>query len=266
DRVPHRVSVRSLAGAVVGADTRADLLGSFAFVQEAPALLPGGRQAAEDAAAVRGITDPVDLRIGSDRGMVRIDEDHLVVLVRPVLAYPVRVEDLHVRIVLGGSLLRDSLYRLRHRDLDEPAAFRVSPAHRTGPSPAPSADPCADDDIPLLCAISQFTCVIDPRRPLQADECVAATPFDHSLKMSLLDHAAPRIFPRLFDKGVEVPRTSGRLRLALRCNAQLRFRSLWGFVGHGPTPWIYGFAYRYISRPGSSKAQHQGPGAIKALA
>src|SRR5438093_1406002 len=79
--------------------------------------------------------------------MVRIDEDDLVVLVRPVLPDPVRVEDLHVRIVLGG-----------------------------------------------------------------------------------------------------------RLRLPFRGNAQLRFRSLWGFVGHGPTPWIYGFARRYISRPGSSKA------------
>src|SRR5438876_8020092 len=229
------------------ADAGPDLLGPFALVQEPAALLPRGRQAPEDAPAVRGIAYPIDLRVVPDRGVVRVDEDHLVVLVRPIFPDPVRIEDLHVRIMLGGPLLRDPLNRLRHRDLDEPAALRVSSAHRTGPSPAPSADPCADDDIPLLCAISQFTCAIDPRRPLQADECVAATPFDHSLKMSLLDHAAPRIFPRLFDKRVEVPRTNGRLRLPLRGNAQLRFRSLWGFVGHGPTPWIYGFARRYIS-------------------
>src|SRR5439155_507998 len=82
-----------------------------------------------------GITDPVDLRVGSDRGMVRVDEDHLVVLVRPVLADPIRVEDLQVRIVLRGPLLRDPLNRLRHRDLDELATFRVSSAHRTWPSP-----------------------------------------------------------------------------------------------------------------------------------
>src|SRR3989441_8294165 len=186
--------------------------------------------------------------------MVGIDKDYLVVLVHPVLADPVGVQDLHVRIVLGGPLLRDPLNRLRHRDLDEPAAFRVSSAHRARPSPAPSADPCTDDDIPLLCAISQFSGAIDAGRPFHADEGVAAAPFDHPLKMGLLDHAAPRILPRLFDERVQVPRTSGRLRLPFRGNAQLRFRSLWGFVGHGPTPWIYGFARRYISRPGSSKA------------
>src|SRR2546422_4885911 len=72
--------------------------------------------------------------------------------------------------------------------------------------------------------------------------------------MSLLDHAAPRILPRLFDERVQVPWTSGWLRFPFRGNAELRFRSLWGFVGHVPTPWIYGFARRYISRPGSSKA------------
>src|SRR5207245_9443978 len=72
--------------------------------------------------------------------------------------------------------------------------------------------------------------------------------------MSLLDHAAPRILPRLFDERVQVPWTSGWLRFPFRGNAELRFRSLWGFVGHGPTPWIYEFARRYISRPGSSKA------------
>src|SRR3989449_11617495 len=72
--------------------------------------------------------------------------------------------------------------------------------------------------------------------------------------MSLLDHAAPRILPRLFDERVQVPRTSGWLRFLFRGNAELRFRSVWGFGGHVPTPWIYGFARRYISRPGSSKA------------
>src|SRR5207245_9661068 len=118
-RVPQRLAVTALGRALVGADARPDLLGPFALVQEAAALLPRGRQAAEHAAAVRGIADPVDLRIVSDRRMVRVDEDHLVVLVRPALTHPIRVGDLLVRFVLGGPLLRDPLNRLRHRDLDE---------------------------------------------------------------------------------------------------------------------------------------------------
>src|SRR5438445_9730315 len=143
------------------ADAGPDLLGPFALVQEPAALLPRGRQAPEDAPAVRGIADPIDLRVAPDRGVVRVDEDHLVVLVRPVFPDPVRIEDLHVRIVLGGPLLRDPLNRLRHRDLDEPAAFWVSPAHRAWPAPAPAPDARTDNDIPLLCAISHFACTIN---------------------------------------------------------------------------------------------------------
>src|SRR5207245_1455145 len=97
-------------------------------------------------------------------------------------------------------------------------------------------------------------------------ERVTATPLDHALKMRFLDHAGPRILPRLLDERVQVSRTSRRLRLCVRGNAQLRFRSLWGFVGHFPTPWIYGFARRYNSRPGTSKAPRQSPGSIKELA
>src|SRR5256712_13237864 len=98
--------------------------------------------------------------------------------------------------------------------------------------------------MPLLCAISQFACAINSRRPLHADERITAAPLDHALKMSLHDHAAPRILPRLFDERVQVLRTSGRLRFPLRGNAELRVRSLWGFVVHVPTPCISGFALR----------------------
>src|SRR5205807_8413992 len=70
---------------------------------------------------------------------------------------------------------------------------------------------------------------------------------------------------RLLDKGVKVSRTRGGLRLALRCNADLRFRSLGWFFGHRPTPWIFGFARRYISRPGSGKRCAKDRGLLKAL-
>src|SRR3989442_13367167 len=147
------------------ADAGPDLLRPFALVQEPAALLPRGRQAPEDAPAVRGVADPIDLRVAPDRGVVRVDENHLVVLVRPVLADPVRVQDLHVRIVLGGTLLRDSLNRLRHRDLDEPAAFRVSSAHGSGPPPASSPDPCPDDPDPFLSAVTGPGWAINPLLP-----------------------------------------------------------------------------------------------------
>src|SRR2546428_13835852 len=129
----------SLSEPIVAADARPDLLCALALVQQPAPLLPGGRQASEDPSAVRRFTDPVDLRIVADHGMLRIHEDDLVVLVRPVLADPVGVEDLEVRIVPRGPLLRDPLDRFRHRDLDEASPLRMPTAHRlwrTASSPA----------------------------------------------------------------------------------------------------------------------------------
>src|SRR2546428_1708269 len=135
----------SLSEPIVAADARPDLLCAFAFVQQPAPLLSRGRQASEDPSAVRRLTDPVDLRIVADHGMLRIHENHLVVLVRPVLADPVGVENLEVRIVPRGPLLRDSLDRFRHCDLDEAPPFRMTTAHRLGSASAPPADPRPDD-------------------------------------------------------------------------------------------------------------------------
>src|SRR5712691_1480057 len=107
----------------------------------------------------------------------------------------------------------------------------MTPAHRLRPAPTAAADPRANDDVALLRAVPEFPRAVDPRGPLDAGEREAAPPFDQPLKMSLLDHAAPRILPRLLHECVQVPRTSGRLRLGLWGNAQLRFRSFL-FTGH----------------------------------
>src|SRR5213083_3783906 len=82
--------------------------------------------------------------------------------------------------------------------------------------------------------------------------------------MRFLDDAAVRFPPSLLDIPVEVsgPRRGFRL---LAADRELRFRSLRCFFGHRPTPWICGFARRYISRPGFVKALRQSPGAIKGL-
>src|SRR5207245_2858432 len=104
---------------------------------------------------------------------------------------------------------------------------------------------------------------IDSGRSVDSNEGVASTPLHHPPKMGLFHDAASRVPPRLLYKGVQVSRTRGGLRLALRCNADLRFRSLGWFFGHRPTPWIFGFARRYISRPGSLKALRQRAETIK---
>src|SRR5207245_1069660 len=180
------------------------LFRAFAFVQQPASFLPSGRQASEDPSAVRRFTDPVDLRIVADHGMLRIHEDDLVVLVRPVLADPVGVEDLEVRIVPRGPLLRDPLDRFRHRDLDEASPLRMTTAHRLGSSSAAPTDPRTDDDVALLCAVPQLTGPIDSGRPAQAPESKTSTPFDEPCKMGLLHDPTTRILPGLFHYAIQV--------------------------------------------------------------
>src|SRR6058998_3177165 len=96
------------------ADAGPDLLRPFALVQEPAALLPRGRQAPEDAPAVRGIAYPIDLRVAPDRGVVRVDEDHLVVLVRPISPAPEQFGPLLFGIMLGAPPPRVPLNRFPH--------------------------------------------------------------------------------------------------------------------------------------------------------
>src|SRR5438552_13118535 len=141
----------------------------------------------------------------------------------------------------------------------------MAPSHGFRPPPATASDPRADHDIALLRSVAELPGPIDSGRSVDSNEGVASTPLHHPPKMGLFHDAASRVPPRLLDKGVQVSRTRGGLRLALRCNADLRFRSLGWFFGHRPTPWIFGFARRYISRPGSRKRCAKDRGLLKAL-
>src|SRR3989475_1946046 len=187
---PESNRPESLSEPIVAADARPDLLCAFALVQQPAPLLSRGRQAPEHPSAVCRLTNPVDLRIVADHGMLRIHEDDLVVLVRPVLADPVGVEDLEVRIVPRGPLLRDPLDRFRHRDLDEASPLRMTTAHRLGSSPAAPTDPRTDDDVALLCAVPEPAGPIDSGRPLQAHASKTSTPFDEPRTMGLLSDPA----------------------------------------------------------------------------
>src|SRR5688572_21307402 len=138
----------------------------------------------------------------------------------------------------GRALLGDSLDRLGHRELHEPTSFRMTAPHRLWLPPAAAADPGSHHHVPLLRAVAQFSSPIDAGGPFDSGERGAPSPLDHPLKMRVLNYAAPRVLPGLFDIRVEVSGTGRGLRL-LAANAEFRLRSLWGFLNHVPTPWIW---------------------------
>src|SRR2546423_6761159 len=119
-------------------------------MRQAAAFLARGREAPERASSVPRFADPIDLRIVPDHRMLGIHEDDLVILVHPVFADPVGIEDLEIGIPFRGSLLGNPLNRFRHRDLDETAPLRMAPSHWFWPPPATASDPRADHDVALF--------------------------------------------------------------------------------------------------------------------
>jgi len=87
---PREVTCR----AVRGFRCWPDLLRALAFVSQPRPFLPADVKAPEDTSPVLGFADPVDLRVAPDDRVLRIYEDDLEILVHPVLADPIRVEDL----------------------------------------------------------------------------------------------------------------------------------------------------------------------------
>ncbi len=72
---------------------------------ETPRTLPRRRQAAGFAVLVDRVDDPADARVPANGGVLRVDKDHLVVLVRRVLVDPVRVQHAEVGAAAADTLL-----------------------------------------------------------------------------------------------------------------------------------------------------------------
>ena len=98
--------------------TRLGLVVAMALV-EATRLLANGSKTACFAVLVDGVDDPVDARVPTDGGVLRVDEDNLEVLVGAVLVDPVRVQDAEVGTsaadtLLGGGAERSLVLELVH--------------------------------------------------------------------------------------------------------------------------------------------------------
>src|SRR5207302_7937461 len=136
-RGSNPIAVRSLAESPVAADARTHLLRALALVRQAPALLARGREAPERTSSVPRFADPIDLRIVPDHRMLRVHKDDLVILVHPVFADPVGIEDLEIVLAVRGAFFGDPLARVLRSRCDtacpvnswaNPSAWRRSRA------------------------------------------------------------------------------------------------------------------------------------------
>ena len=92
------------AGATLG-------LGELASLADAPGAFSGGGQATELSVLHDGPGHPVDLGIATDRLVGNVDQDHLEVLVRGILAHPVAVEDAETLQFTANTLLPEKMQK-----------------------------------------------------------------------------------------------------------------------------------------------------------
>lgn len=99
----HALGVATLPSSTMRATH--GIVGTMSLHSQSTMLLAGGSQAAALAMLVHGIDDPVDARIIADRYVVRVNENHLEVLVGGILVDPVRVQDAQVGADAASTLL-----------------------------------------------------------------------------------------------------------------------------------------------------------------
>ncbi len=162
------------------------LLSALSFVEKATSLLSGACLAPEGTAGVAGSRgNPAELLVGFDSGMVWIDHYDFVELVLTVLADPIRVKNLEIRVAPTDTLLGDSLNRLRHCDLLD-TRIGWLPLHMDLALPkTASPDSCPDHHDSLLGLVPDSSCGIDPCWSLYALEYALAPPAGHPLPAGL---------------------------------------------------------------------------------
>ena len=117
---------------------------------------------------MNGVADPVDSGIVSNRYVVRIDQDHLVVLEGGILVDPVRVEHSEVHASTARPLLGNRSQVAHELQLVDTVILGLAVHHAlvVGPLPAASAHSDAVDDVTLLGLVSELVCLVSSSRPV----------------------------------------------------------------------------------------------------
>ena len=188
-----------LRPSAVAAIARASVFGAFAATVEATVALSGAGQATHRAVLVIVATDPVEIVVVLDRGVVRIDQDRLEPFLAPVFADPVGIEYAQVAVLPGRALLGHALEVLPARDPGDALAFRASSGLVSFLASTALADAHASDDDALLCLVAERSSAVESRRSFDAFDRTLLAPALHALPLELGDVPFVGVLPGVSD-------------------------------------------------------------------
>ena len=188
-------------GALGGA--RSVGLRALAAVVQATVGLASGGLAAERATGLAVVTDPVEVVVVFDRGVLGVQEDDLVPLLGAVLADPVAVEHAEVRERSRGALLCDALDVLAAPDAVDALSLRAPTGGESLLASGPLADGDASDDDALLGLVAELASAVESSGAVDADDRALVAPLLFSLPLQFRQLAVAGIAPGVPDVRVE---------------------------------------------------------------
>ena len=151
------------------------------------------------ASTVNRVSQPREVPVIPDRWVVAVHEDYLVPFLAPVLANPVRVEHLHVRVFPRGPLFRNTADAFPGSETVYAHACRASGTDIPGPPATAAADTYTDDNDALFRLESKTSCPVDTCRVLHPHHASFTSPCLHPLPLEGTDHGFVRFLPRVTD-------------------------------------------------------------------
>ena len=192
----------SLAAVEVRLERRTELLCALALAAgETTTALAGGGEATGRTAAVAVVAvrpgEHAELLVGDNCGVVGVDEDDLVVLVLPILADPIGVQDLEVGVVAGAALFGDALLVLGHGDLGDTGLGRLALHVDLALAKATTANTGTNEDNALLGFVTKSASGVDSGWSFDSSEDWLPSPSSHSFLTEHVRKAFFRLLPSL---------------------------------------------------------------------
>ena len=175
----------SLATVQVGTERRSQLLCALALLVQTTTALSSGGLASVGASTVGSLSvgsrEHTELLVVDDGRVVRVDHDDFEVLVLPVLADPVGVENLEVGEVAVDTLFSDALRVLGHGDLGNTGLGGLALHVDFTLAKSTSANTGSDENNALLGLVAHAASSVEAGWSLDAAVHGFAAPLSHAL-------------------------------------------------------------------------------------
>jgi len=199
--------------------TTNELVSTVSGLAKSAVVAPSRSQTPLFAVLVHRVANPVDARIFTNGGVLRINQNHLVVFVCLILVHPVRVKNAKVAALAANALLSDSAQVTSSLLLVDTLVLglTIDNALGVGALATTTAHTNAEDNIALLSLVSKAVGFFRAERAINTVHLGELTVFPGCERREFGDHGNTGDGVPLLRIQVDVPRTRSKKRITSDC-------------------------------------------------